>query len=344
MSLFESPMQDVVTSYAVAEAEEDEEEEGVRAIGRRRLRGRELCVVSEGDGNIDLGRQFIAFQMSNQIEGPTILEAASVDPNITGSHDEPDVLVALEMLSFHVGESEKIGEDTRATMRINIGKDESSTDKTFDTVFWSIAAGLKLYDSHKNGRSESKDLKGDFRKAFGNRPIEIPGGLARLSFQVVKHKEPPWWKTMLGFGQSEGAKQLISVLGFPAITTQAIGVIDELLERVSDSEPEVLFSSRPMRLALSKWARDEFTGGNPRIRMGSLKQGFCVLARGQDYQAIAESNALYYPHYGKLAPGDLSESDLISGRYDDPMKDITYGVFRMGMRSAKLDPTFNFQS
>jgi len=299
-------------------------------------------VRSDSGAGVSLADQFIVFQFNNQLDGPTILEASQVEPKIAGSPTEPDVRVALEMLSFNLGANEGIDPDTRATMRINFGKDQSSTDKHFDTVFWSIAAGLQLYDSYKGKRTESKDLNGDFGKAFANRPIEIPGGLGQLSFQVVKHKEPPWWKKLLGFAQSDTAKSLVSVLGFPAVTTQAISLIDELLGRLVDAEPEVLFGSAPMRLALSRWARDEFSGGNPRIRIGCLRQGFCVLARGRDYDAIAKSNAAYYSQYGKLVPTGVPDAQILAGKYDDPLKDITYAVFRVGMGGTKLDPTFNF--
>ena len=247
------------------------------------------------------------------------------------------------MLSFHVGANEPIDKDTRATMRITFGKDQSSTDQRFDTLFWSIAAGLQLYDSAKNKPAESKDLNGDFRKAFGNRPIAIPGGLGRLSFQVIKHKEPAWWRKLVGFAQSDTAKSLVSILGFPAITTQAIALIDEQVGRLDDSAPAILFKSIPMRLALSQWAREEFTGGNPRIRMGSLRQGFSVLARGRDYETIAKSNASHFAHYGKLALTGVNESAIVSGNYEDPFKDSTYAVFRVGMRGTKIEPTFNFQ-
>lgn len=338
MSLFQFPQQDVVTSYSLVEGDS---RTGVKRVGRPRQKN-ELRLMTDSGAQVELADQFLVFQLNNELESPTILECSKVEPKITGSADEPDVLVALEMLSFHIGSNEGIQEDTRATMRINFGKDQSSTDKHLDTLFWSIAAGLQLYDSYKNKRSESKDLRGDFPKAFGNRPIEIPGGLGELSFQVIKHKEPSWWRKMLGFAQSETSRQLVSVLGFPAITTHAIGVIDELLGRLEDSEPEVLFRSMPMRLALSQWARDEFSGGNPRVRIGSLRQGFCVLTRGRDYDAIAQSNALYYPTYGRLVPAEVSESTLMSGTDADPLKHLTYAVLRVAMKSTKLDPTFNF--
>ncbi len=338
MDLFSFSPDQVVTSYSLVEGGE---RLGVRGLSRT-AEGGMLDVRSDSGAAVSLGDQFIVFQFNNKLEGPTILEASQVEPKIAGSPSEPDVRVALEMLSFNLGANERIDPETRATMRINFGKDQSSTDKYFDTVFWSIAAGLQLYDSYKNKRAESKDLNGDFSKAFGKRPIDIPGGLGQLSFQVVKHKEPPWWKKLMGFAHGETAKSLVSVLGFPAITTQAIALIDKLLGRLVDSEPEVLFGSNPMRLALSQWARDQFSGDNPRIRVGCLRQGFCVLARGRDYDTIAKSNALYYSQYGKLVPTSVNDAQILVGDYDDPFKDITYAVFRVGMAGTKLDPTFNF--
>lgn len=332
MNLFGSLAGEVATSYS-------EVKETIRGGDST-----ELDVTSDSGSKINLNEQFVVFQLNEKTGGPTILEASQVEPKIEGSVQEPDVLSVLEMLSFHVGRNEGIEPGTCASLRVNLGKDESSTNKGIDTVFWALAAGLRLYDEGNGKRSETKDLRADFHKAFGNRPVEIPGGLGLLSFEVVKHVEPPWWRKVLGFGTSNTAQRLVSVLGFPAVTTQAIGLIDELFERLSDSKPKVLFRSMPMRLALSKWARDQFTGGNQRIRMGVLNPGFCVLARGRDYSAIANKNAIYYPQYTKLAPGDVDPADVPSGRYDDPFQHITYAIFRFGMRATKIDPAFNFSA
>ena len=252
------------------------------------------------------------------------------------------MLVALELLSFHVGSGEEVDPNTRATLRINFGKDESSTDKRFDTAFWSIAAGLNLYNQSKKKPVEPKDLKADLHKAFGNRPIEIPGGLGRLSFEVVRHVEPPWWKRIFRFLQSDTGEALVSVLGFPAITNNAIQALDELMNRLIDSEPVPLFKSLPMRLALSKFAREEFTGGNPRVSLGGLSRGFCIMARGQDFETVNKANVTYMSTYGKLVPREVSEADLVSGNFEDPLDKLTYAVFRVGTKSTKIDPTFNY--
>ena len=336
MALFGTLAEEVVTSYHPAVTSADRTRGGGGAAG--------LNVTADSGRAVDLADQFVVYQVSGELKGPTILEASQVDPKIKGSAAEPDVLSVLEMLSFHVSAAEEVERDTCATLRVNFGKDESSSNKTIDTVFWAVASGLRLYDQWSGKRSQTEDLKADFHKAFGNRPIEIPGGLGKLSFEVVKHEEPPWWRKLLGFGTSDAAKRLVSVLGFPAITLPAIGIIDELLERLSDSKSEVLFRSVPMRLALSGWARDQFTGGNPRIRMGVLNPGFCVLARGRDYGTIAGADALYYPQFDKLAPADVDANALLAGRYEDPFRDITYAVFRVGMRATKIDPTFNFSA
>jgi len=85
------------------------------------LSGRARSVSFAADSKTPLAAdnlqdQFVVFQMNPKAAGPTI--------------EEPDVLTSLERLY------------------------ENSRDKAFDTLFWSIAAGLKLYDQAKNQRAE----------------------------------------------------------------------------------------------------------------------------------------------------------------------------------------------
>lgn len=329
-----TPRRDVV----IPEGFEVETRSRVTDFGRRAEPGAPLAL--EGAGQSDPSKQFIVFQLNSRAEGPAILDCTEVEPAVVGSPDEPDVLVRLEMLAFHVGDAEPVEPDTRATMRINLGKDESSTDKKFDTVFWSIAAGLSLYDQAQRKPAESKRLRAAIGGAFGNRPIEIPGGLGRLTFEVVRHTEPPWWKRVFGFLQSGAADKLVSLLGFPAITLQAIDALDELLNRVADSQPKPLFKSLPMRLAFSRFARDQFTGGSARMRIGCLSQGACVLARASEYDRFAGANLGFDATIGRLVPMDAKPQDVRAG--PDVLGDVTYAVFRVGMRGARLDPTFNF--
>ncbi|MBL7828946.1 MAG: hypothetical protein JNJ57_20085 [Saprospiraceae bacterium] len=290
----------------------------------------------------DLGNQFIIFQLNNTETESTLLETSQVDPKIEGSDAEPDIQLNMEMIAFHIGQNEGIPDDTRATMRLVIGKDENSRDKYFDTAFWTVAAGLQLYNQATGKAAESKDLKADFTKAFGKRPIEIPGGLARMTFEVIKHREPAWWQRVFGFLQSGTGRTLTSVIGFPAITNTAIGLVDELLNKLNEDMTGVLFKSRPLTLALSKQAKNDFSGGNPRIKVGCLSPGFCVIARGRDYGLLNTADAYFYTAYGKLVPSSVSMEDLLAGKYNDPFANCTYAVFKIGMRGTKLNPDFQY--
>lgn len=347
--LFSFPRADVLTPTYVPTNGATREAIREPTVGTLGLPTGEAAVSLLSDSGIsptaaELAKQFVVFQLSKLEDGPTILEASHADPEIQGSDQQPDMLVGLSLESFHVGLQEGVDPDTKATMRITFGKDPSSTDKYFDLAYWCVAAGLNLYNDFKETKTEAKELQSDLQQAFGKRPIEIPGSLGILSFEVVKHKEPKWWQRIFKFLESETGKSLISVLGFPAIALQAVGLIDEFLSRILDSEPDPLFKSAPLRLALSGKARTDYSAGNPRVRVGVLNPGFSVLARGSDFEAVAGSNALYYPQYGRLVPSDVSEGKLLTGQYDDPLKDVTYAVFRVGMQETKLDPTFNFGS
>jgi len=286
--------------------------------------------------------QFMVFQIADSLDQPAILHASQVIPTIIGSPDEPDVLMNLEMQSFHLGNNEDISKNSRATMRINIGKDENSRDKYFDAAFWSIAVGLKFYDDIKKEPTKPEDLKSNFRKAFGNRPIEIPGGLGKMTFEVVKHREPRWWQRIFQFLQSDSGKTMTSTLGFPAIANQSIKLLDELLNKLTNSDPKVLFKSKPLRMGLSELAKSDYTSGNPRIMLECLNPGFCVLARGRDFNKFVHNDIMYHPNFG-VVPSNVSHAELVQGDYDDPFRDVTYSVFRIGMKQTKLDPTFNYQ-
>ncbi len=289
----------------------------------------------------DIANQFIMFQVSDKIEGPRILDSSQVEPKLKGSSDRPDMLAKIQLMAFNVGENEDVDKGTRATMRINFGKDKNSNSH-LDTLFWSVASGLNLYNDVKGKKARGAELEADINKALGNRPIEIPGSLGELQFEVVKHREPKWWKKIFQFIQSGTGKALTSTIGFPAITHQAVDVLDELLDRLDKSKPEILFKSRPMTLALSEKAKSEVTGGIPWVKAPSLNPGYCILARGRDYPVIVENSPDFYLGYKKLVPGGIAVNDVVSGNYDDPFRDITYAVFRVGMQETRLDPTLNF--
>ncbi len=294
--------------------------------------GADSGVIASED---DLNDQFVLFQFSGE-EGAALLEPSSVKPRIKGSEQAPDVLAKLQLAAFHIGENEEIDKNTRATIRLDFGKDDKSNSR-LDTLFWSIAAGLNLYNSAKTKKAEPKDLNADLSAAFSRRPIEIPGGLGRFSFEVVKHEEPKWWQRVFSFLQSGTGQLLTSTLGFPAITSQAISFINELVGRLQSDKPSVLFRSRPLVLALSEMARDDFTGGATGVSVGALNPGFCLLARGRDYQGLITHDPVFMASYGVIKPKTVTLPDFLAGRYENPFKDMTYAVLKVGCRETKID-------
>lgn len=285
--------------------------------------------------------QFIVFQFSSSDQGPSVLESSQVEPRLQGSDEKPDALARLQLTTFHVGKEERIEKDTRATLRLDLSKDRNSSS-SLDTLYWAVAAGLSLYDEIKKGPAESRDLRADFSEAFAQRPIEIPGSLARFSFEVVKHREPAWWQRIFSFLGSETGKTLISAVGFPGVTGRAVELVDELLNRLNDDRPEVLFRSRPMTLALTTRARDELTGGLPGIRPGVLNPGYCLMARGRDFSRIVGLNPRFLIAYGKLVPGDLNPEEFLSGNFENPFDEMTYAVFRVGLAETRLQHNISF--
>lgn len=289
----------------------------------------------------DVRDQFVVFQFSQQENGPTILDMSQVTPAKSGSAERPDALAVVQLASFSVGSDEGIDRSTRATLRLDLGKD-SNSESSLDTVFWSIAAGMNLYDDLNKRRTESKDLKTDFNEAFSRRPVEVPGGLGRLSFEVVKHKEPKWWQRIFTFLQSGTGKALTSAVGFPAITGQAVGFLDELMNRLDKSDPEVLFKSRPMTVAMTARARDAFNAGVPSVSVGVMNPGFCLLARGRDYKVLVENRPVYMGAYGLLKPSDMSLEEFLQSPASNPFSKMTYAVLKVGTAETKLNPTLDY--
>jgi hypothetical protein len=289
----------------------------------------------------DIKDQFVVFQFSQKTDGPTLLDTSEVEPAKAGSPDKPDALAIVQLASFNIGTEEGIAKNTRATLRLDLGKD-SNSDSPLDTVFWSIAAGMTLYDDLKKKRSEAKDLKTDFNDAFSKRPVEIPGALGRLSFEVIKHKEPKWWQRIFTFLQSGTGKALTAAVGFPAITGQAIGFLDELLNRLDKANPEILFKSRPMTLAFTTRARDSFNAGVPSVSVGVVNPGFCVLARGRDYKTLLDHKPVYLGAYGLLKPKDMDLNDFLQSPAANPFNKMTYAVLKIGTAETKLNPTLDY--
>lgn len=285
----------------------------------------------------ELSNQFIAFQLTEKNGKSILLESSAVEPEIETPDATPDVVMDARLEAFHLGDNEPVAKDARATLRLTINKaDDSPRARNFETLYWAVTAGLKLHDDVRNKRAESQDLNADFRKALGNKYIEIPGALGEIKFEVIRHREPSWWKKVFTFADSPTGKALTAALGFPAVTQQVVRFVDEAANRLENTNPEVLFASRPLKFAFSKQARKSYVGSGP-VNIGALNPGRWVLARGRDFKTLANAQAWFWGTYGRLVPGSVTGPDVVGGSYPDPFKNITYAVVTVQAKAHKLD-------
>jgi hypothetical protein len=283
--------------------------------------------------------QFMLFQLGNA-EHP-ICDLTEVAPQIEGSTTEPDVQVSVAMLAFHLARNtaESLKEKSRATLRLDLGKDEGSNSQ-MEALFWSIASGLDLYEHVRGGANANtrKKMSDDFSAKFRQRPVEIPGGLGQLRIEIVEHVEPPWWRRAIGFvAEDSSVKRIISSIGFPGIALEAVRLLDEMIGRFEDAAARPILRSRPMTLAFSKAARDDYTAGSEAARIGCVAPGFYVLVRHQDTAVFNQSPPVFLGHTAHLVPRAEWEKNPAAINPDStPYGDATYAVLRFRSRGTKL--------
>ncbi|MDB4916901.1 MAG: hypothetical protein JWM95_4545 [Gemmatimonadetes bacterium] len=289
----------------------------------------------------DLRDQFVLLQFGKQDGDARVLHTDDVVAIKSGSDTQPDILCTVQLSSFHVSADEEIAPDTKATLRLDLGKDDSSRSE-LDTLFWSVAAGLSLFDTGANVRSEPRKVSADFRQALSKRPIEIPGGLGRMSFEIVKHREPSWWKKVFSFLQSKDGTRLASAIGFPALTSSAIALVDEIFNRLDGDAPEVLFKSYPLTLALSARARTELEAGQAGVTVGVLNPGSTLVVRARDLATIVSAKPVFMSAYGLLKPSDMPSQQFLMEPEANPFSQMTYAVIRVGVTETRLAPVMDF--
>lgn len=109
--------------------------------------------------DLEMRDQFLLFQFNSKTDGPTILDTSQVNPVGAGSAEQPDALAEVQLASFSVGSTEGIDKNTRATLRLDLGKD-SNSDSPLDTILWSIVAGMNLYNEIKKKPTDAPGLEG----------------------------------------------------------------------------------------------------------------------------------------------------------------------------------------
>jgi hypothetical protein len=282
----------------------------------------------------DLSNQFIVFQSADVSGQPTLLEASGIMPAVSTPAATPDVLLDVSLLSFHVADDETVNKDTRATMRLTLsGGDQESQSP----LYWAVTAGMQLYDEVKSKRPLPSQFETSFKRALGNRSIAIPTAVGTMKFEVVKHKEPKWWHKVFNFLGSGGGKILTSALGFPGVTQDVIKFIDDAASRFEDNNPAVLFASRPLQFAFSKEAKTASSGVVEKI--GALNPGLWIMARGRDFAMLKGQHATYYHTYGMLVPSATPIEDVLAGKANDPLKNVTYAVFKSKIEATKIGIT-----
>ncbi|MEO1091639.1 MAG: hypothetical protein AAFX81_13470 [Pseudomonadota bacterium] len=292
-----------------------------------------------GKGGPKPSDNFMMFRLGGT-ENP-ITDLTEVAPDIAGDQNEPDVHVSLSMMAFHIANSfvKSIDATSRATLRLDLGKDKSS-NSPLEPLFWSVAAGLDLYEHVRSGSNSDKpkEMSDNFTETFRRRPVEIPGGLGQLRLEVIAHPEKPWWrKALSGIGQDQNLKKIVSSVGFPGIALDAVKLIDEMIGQFESNSATPIIQSRPLTLAFSEAAKSDYTGDLDAVRIGCVSPGYYVLLKGHDAKQLRDDPPLFLGHTGHLVSksvwgGDKGNVEKSSA----PYADITYAVVRIRARGTKL--------
>jgi hypothetical protein len=270
------------------------------------------------------------FRLFNLLPSGELADPHETDPNVAGNDAFPDVRLSVQLVGFNPGA--RAGTETRATVRLDIGQSASASNRS--PLYWSIAAGLDLVDLAVSGKSGDR-FGSSFDSAFVQRPIDVPGGLADLRFEVVCHAEPAWWKQIFGLAGSGTGASLMTACGFPGVSRDAVKIIDKAFDELSGAH-RVLFKSKRMTFALSARARDEFALGMAGVQIGCINRGFCVLAPQQWYQKLKELKPRYLGTYGVLIPASLSLDDFLAVPNANPLSAIPYAVLKVNSKSVVL--------
>lgn len=286
-----------------------------------------------------LANQFIPFQIDGSGDQNAVRHLHEMEPAFAGSDDKPDVLMRVEMVDFHLAENKKLKEGDRATMNITI-RQQNPVDDHLQPLYWIATTGLDLYKMFTDKSQDNEQGKADLHEAFGRRPIEIPKGTAVLKFDVKKHPKTQWWEYLFAGVRSQAGQALVKILGLPGIALDAVKAVEDLVGRLVDHQAETLFASNELPLVLTQSAKDRLLDGNKHNKVGALRPGLFLLARGEDYKLIKEQAPFYHYTYKRLFPAGTDDMDILDPDYIDPFKNVTYAIFRVAMVDTKLNPAY----
>lgn len=276
---------------------------------------------------LDTNKTVYVYQLEGNGPALNIVDPTDVIPTLAGSPDKRDIVFSVSLQSFHVGSQEAVKSNTRATLKIIAGKSQDSPDAHhLELAFWIITSGLRLLKPGINGVPEPKELS--FKPT--GKPVEIPGGLSNITFDILKHRTKTFWELLFGFlGQSSS---LTKAIGFPALAEDAVSFIGNLLNNAADLDAKPIFTSGSLQFAMTQYAKSTYEGQNSGITIGSLNKGFWLLVRESDREALLTTK----PRFN----GTKSILQATTGQpqHDDILKKITYAVVKAELAATNLHP------
>ena len=280
--------------------------------------------------------QFTLFQLTDRAAPQPILDLHAAKPTLKGSDKLPDVRMRIELVSFRIAPSEDVTPDMQATLRLDIGRSQNGSAEE-DALFWSIAAGLDLTAQALTPGPEQRQAGSDLSKAFRKNPVEIAGGLGDLRIELVAHTPPPWWRKIFTFADNSAVRKLVDAVGFPGIALDAVKLLDTAMGRFEDARAKPIFRSRPMTVALTERAAQDFGAGLDTMQPAVLNDGVYVLLRHRQAELVRATPPLFLGGYGRLVPRDSWDGQTLKLPEKDPYSDLSYEIMRVKTREIAIE-------
>ena len=292
---------------------------------------------SRGEASF-LSDQFIALNLESNADNTHSFKLShNSSPTLEGGDDNPDVALKIEMIAFSAGEGDP--SKGSATLRLDVCQHKNNYG-AMEPLYWSIAAGVDIASLFKKGVSPSNYRK-DFQSSFSNREIEVPGGLCNLSFELVRHKEQPWWQKIFKFANTGAGSVLLDAAGFPGITRGAVDIIDQAFDRLHNADKDILFKSAMAPYALSAFGVEDYTLGSSGVKIGVLNKGFTLLVPQRHVAIFEELAPTILPSQGRLLPRGVSELEALDPDYKNPFDSVPYVVLKVKTASTKFGATLS---
>jgi len=307
---------------------------------------------AKGNGKQDPtdGAQGVILQLVQETDGNfKAVDPYSIQPEIEGSAETPDIYMKMTMEKFHIDKRIYCDKNSTATFRLVVGPAQNKISEKVKPIFWVISAGMKLHELFSNNQGD-RDQKMDINldESFNGKPIEIPGGVVSIHLDVVKHRHPKWWKNLFNFLKDTVGKTVISAIGFPAVTGEAINIIDNTLNQIDRlKDREYIFSSTRtgILVSLTKWgdqkaewfgATGDFSGS-----LGSLNPGVWIMIQTKDIPFFTKTPFYFDQVYGGLIPIGTTPLEAKAPDFVNPFDNTTFAVFKVDMVPTNLSVDFS---